>query len=84
MGLYVFTSKQSDVGHIILYQMHLAEKGPMIVGRRDIYQDQLIDYKPRVVSLALCQKNCQEFTDTIQGKTRTNTSLGLKVPSQLV
>lgn len=56
----------------------------MIVGRRDIYQDQLIDYKPRVVSLALCQKNCQEFTDTIQGKTRTNTSLGLKVPSQLV
>lgn len=56
----------------------------MIVGRRDIYQDQLIDYKPRVVSLALCQKNCQEFTDTIHGKTRTNTSLGLKVPSQLV
>lgn len=36
--------------------MHLAEKGPMIVGRRDIYQDQLIDYKPRVVSLTLCQK----------------------------
>lgn len=36
--------------------MHLAEKGPMIAGRRDIYQDQLIDYKPRVVSLALCQK----------------------------
>ena len=56
MGLYVFTSKQSDVRHIILYQMHLAEKGPMIAGRRDIYQDQLIDYKPRVVSLALCQK----------------------------
>ena len=52
-----------------------------IVGKRDIYQDQLIDYKPRVVSLALCQKNCQEFTDTIQGKTRTNTSLRLIFPS---